>query len=69
MNGLLPWIKADVECWEPMGLAHMMKLAQRVENRELRRLDAGLGTKSSGWLQFFEKKESIPMAVQKDGEE
>lgn len=35
MNGLKPWIKADMECWEPMGLAQMMKLAQKIENREV----------------------------------
>ena len=33
MNGLKPWIKAGMECWEPMGLAQMMKLAQKIENR------------------------------------
>lgn len=27
MNGLIPWIKAEVECWEPVRLAQMMKLA------------------------------------------
>ena len=27
MNGLKPWIKTELECWEPVGLAQMMKLA------------------------------------------
>lgn len=35
MNGLVPWVKAEVECWEPVGLMNMMKVAQRVKNREL----------------------------------
>lgn len=43
MNGLTPWIKAEVECWEPVGLAGMMKIAQLVENQELTRSEAGLG--------------------------
>ncbi|TYK13668.1 transposon Tf2-1 polyprotein isoform X1 [Cucumis melo var. makuwa] len=33
-NGLKPWIKAEMECWEPVGLAQMMKLAQKIKNRE-----------------------------------
>lgn len=37
MNGLLPWNKTEVECWEPIGLTSMMKIAQLVENRELLR--------------------------------
>lgn len=48
MNGLTMWIKAEVECWEPVGLAQMMKLAQRVENRELTRREAGLKMNSKG---------------------
>ncbi|KAA0031986.1 Transposon Ty3-I Gag-Pol polyprotein [Cucumis melo var. makuwa] len=40
MNGLKPWIKAELECWEPVGLAQMMKLAQKVENREVIRGEA-----------------------------
>lgn len=35
MNGLDPIIKAEVECWRPVGLKEMMKVAQLVENREL----------------------------------
>ncbi|KAA0054240.1 peroxidase 64 [Cucumis melo var. makuwa] len=42
MNGLSPWIKIEVECWEPVGLAQMMKLAQHLENKELMRREAGL---------------------------
>ncbi|KAA0051026.1 transposon Tf2-1 polyprotein isoform X1 [Cucumis melo var. makuwa] len=34
--------KPEVECWEPKGLAEMMKLAQRVENRGVTRREAGL---------------------------
>ncbi|TYK03419.1 transposon Tf2-1 polyprotein isoform X1 [Cucumis melo var. makuwa] len=32
MNGLKPWIKADLECWEPVGLAQMMNSSQKIEN-------------------------------------
>lgn len=42
MNGLFPRIKAEGECWEPVGLTSMMKIAQLVENRELTRNEAGL---------------------------
>lgn len=40
MGGLLPWIKAEVESCEPIGLSQMMKLAQMVENREILRKEA-----------------------------
>lgn len=32
MNGLKLWIKVEMECWKPIGLVKMMKLAQKVEN-------------------------------------
>lgn len=44
MNGLYLWIKAEVECW----FAQMMKLAQRAENREVTRGEAGLKTNLEG---------------------
>lgn len=34
INRLTPWIKVEVECWELVALAQMMKLPQRVENRK-----------------------------------
>lgn len=42
MNGLVPCIKAEVECWPPVGLSNKMKMAQLVENQELTRIQAGL---------------------------
>ena len=30
-----PWIKAEMECLEPVGLAQIMKLAQKIENQEV----------------------------------
>lgn len=35
MNGLLPWVKAEVEYWQPTGLVKRMKIAKYVENCEL----------------------------------
>ena len=35
MNGLFPWIKAEVDLCRPVGLAQMMQAAQLVENREI----------------------------------
>lgn len=35
MNGLLPWVSAEVECWAPVGLVNKMKMAQLAENWEL----------------------------------
>lgn len=35
MNGLLPWVKAEVECWQPIGLAKRIIIAKYVENHEL----------------------------------
>ncbi|KAL0560786.1 hypothetical protein IC582_001199 [Cucumis melo] len=42
MNGLNPWLKSKVETLEPNGLAQMMKLALKIENRELVRKECGL---------------------------
>ncbi|KAA0047238.1 Ty3/gypsy retrotransposon protein [Cucumis melo var. makuwa] len=42
MNGLNPWLKSEVETLEPNGLAQMMKLALKIENRELVRRECGL---------------------------
>ncbi|KAL0549733.1 hypothetical protein IC582_014220 [Cucumis melo] len=42
MNGLLPWIKAEVEFCRPIGLAEMMSLAQLTKNREIIRNEANL---------------------------
>lgn len=42
MNGLTPWIKAEVEFWEPVGLPQMIKLTQRVENCEITQREANL---------------------------
>lgn len=44
MNGLTPWVRAEVECWEPIGLVNMMKVAKQVENRELVRVELSSGT-------------------------
>lgn len=38
----------EVECWEPKGLAQMMKMAQRVENREVTKREAKLKMNSEG---------------------
>lgn len=43
MNGPTPWIKVEVECWEPVGLASMMRIAQLVENGELMRTKRAWG--------------------------
>ncbi|KAA0045216.1 Ty3/gypsy retrotransposon protein [Cucumis melo var. makuwa] len=42
MNGLNPWLKSEVETLEPNGLAQMIKLALKIENRELVRRECGL---------------------------
>lgn len=35
MSGLMPRIRAEVECWELIRLVKMMKMAQQVKNKEL----------------------------------
>ena len=42
MNGLLSWIKVEVDFCRPTGLAKMMQLAQLVENREIIRGEGNL---------------------------
>ncbi|KAL4035837.1 hypothetical protein IC575_004544 [Cucumis melo] len=42
MNGLLPWIRAEVAFCHPKGLSEMMQVAQLVENREIIRNEAKL---------------------------
>ncbi|KAA0063300.1 Ty3/gypsy retrotransposon protein [Cucumis melo var. makuwa] len=44
MNGLSPWLKSEVETWEPVGLAQMMKMALKIENREMVRKECGLSS-------------------------
>lgn len=34
MPGLKPWIQAEMDFCEPKGLAQMMRIAQKVENKE-----------------------------------
>ncbi|KAA0055708.1 protochlorophyllide-dependent translocon component 52 [Cucumis melo var. makuwa] len=36
MNGLSPWLKTEVDVLEPCGLARMMKLTLKIENRKRR---------------------------------
>ena len=62
MNGLKPWIKADMECWEPMGLAQMMKLAQKIENREVIRGESSFKRAADGKFQVSASfKPQIPV--------
>ncbi|KAA0055926.1 transposon Tf2-1 polyprotein isoform X1 [Cucumis melo var. makuwa] len=44
MKGLSPWLKSEVETWEPTGLAQMMKMALKIENREMVRKECGLSS-------------------------
>lgn len=44
MNGLSPWLKSEVETLEPVGLAQMMKLTLKIENREMVRKECGLSS-------------------------
>ncbi|TYK14861.1 Ty3/gypsy retrotransposon protein [Cucumis melo var. makuwa] len=48
MNGLFPWIRAEVVFCRPKGLAEMMEVAQLVENRELIRNEANLNGFAGG---------------------
>ncbi|TYK28591.1 gypsy/ty3 element polyprotein [Cucumis melo var. makuwa] len=50
MNGLLPWVRAEVVFCRPKGLAEMMEVAQMVENREIVRIEAKLSGYSGGKL-------------------
>lgn len=53
MGGLLPWIKAEVEFCEPVGLVQMMRIAQKVENRDIIRGEAKLPGYSGGKYQSY----------------
>ena len=48
MNGLLPWIRAEVAFCRPKSLAEMMEVAQLVENRENFTREANLNGYSDG---------------------
>ncbi|TYK03449.1 transposon Tf2-1 polyprotein isoform X1 [Cucumis melo var. makuwa] len=48
MNGLFPWIRAEVRICQPKGLAEMMEFAQLVENREIERNEANLNNLAGG---------------------
>ncbi|KAL0541464.1 hypothetical protein IC582_021509 [Cucumis melo] len=48
MNGLFPWIRAEVILCRPKGLAEMMEFAQLVENREIVRNEANLNNLAGG---------------------
>ena len=48
VSGLKPWIQAEMDFCEPKGLAHMMKIAQKIENREDIRREANLPGYSRG---------------------
>ncbi|TYK02029.1 Ty3/gypsy retrotransposon protein [Cucumis melo var. makuwa] len=48
MNGLFPWIRAEVRICRPKGLAEMMEFAQLVENREIDRNEANLNNFAGG---------------------
>ncbi|KAA0032165.1 transposon Tf2-1 polyprotein isoform X1 [Cucumis melo var. makuwa] len=48
MNGLFPWIRAEVILCRPKGLAEMMEIAQVVENREIIRNEANLNSLAGG---------------------
>ncbi|KAA0058232.1 Ty3/gypsy retrotransposon protein [Cucumis melo var. makuwa] len=50
MNGLLPWVRAEVVFCRPKGLAEMMEVAQMVEKREIVRIEAKLSGYSGGKL-------------------
>lgn len=48
MNGLFPWIKAEVVFCKPVGLAKMMHAAQLVENWEIIRSEVNLNGYAKG---------------------
>ena len=48
MNGLFPWIKAEVDFCRPVSLAQMIQAAQLVENREIIRNEANLKGYAAG---------------------
>ena len=48
VSGLKPWIQAEMDFCESKGLAHMMKMAQKIENREDIRREENLPGYSGG---------------------
>ena len=50
MSGLKPWIQAEMDFYEPKGLSQMMRIAQKVENKEDIRREANLPGYSGGKL-------------------
>ena len=48
LNGLIPWIKTEVEVGRPTNLAQMMQLEQLVKNREIVRAEANLQGNTGG---------------------
>ncbi|TYK02775.1 Transposon Ty3-I Gag-Pol polyprotein [Cucumis melo var. makuwa] len=50
MNGLVPWIRAEVAFCRPKSLAKMMEVAQLVENREILRREANLNRCNEKYL-------------------
>lgn len=63
MNGLSPWLKAKVECLEPIGLTQMMKLALKIDNREVIRREAGLKSVYGGKYQITLPNDKSNLAV------
>ncbi|TYK30634.1 transposon Tf2-1 polyprotein isoform X1 [Cucumis melo var. makuwa] len=52
MNGLSRWLKTEVKCLELVGLAQMMKLTLKIENREMMRKECGLKSVNGGNFPF-----------------
>ncbi|TYK05713.1 RNA-directed DNA polymerase-like protein [Cucumis melo var. makuwa] len=48
MNGLIPWIRAEVAFCKPKGFVETMQVAQLVENRELIRNEVNLNSLAGG---------------------
>ncbi|KAA0041765.1 ty3-gypsy retrotransposon protein [Cucumis melo var. makuwa] len=48
MNGLSPWLKEEVDALEPVGLAQKMKLALKIENREMACHECGMRSTFGG---------------------
>ena len=58
-TGLLSWIKTEVDFCEPKGLAQMMQITQKVENREDVRREANLPRYFGG------RQQKIPLNTNK----
>ena len=59
MSGLKPWIQAEMDFCEPQGLSQMMRIAQKVENREDIRREANLPSYSRTKLSNSGSKTNI----------